>query len=104
MTRFDLYIDAIHANHQYRWVTSLAEWQERNRLFISSLCIDRWSGYTFNKKFSIAYMLTPYLRVTINGMVSYLAGKSRVDFSNIDYVTPLIIGGVAIRLMLIKIS
>ena len=49
-------------------------------------------------------MLTPYLRVTINGMVSYLAGRSEVDFSNIDYVTPLIIGGVAIRLILIKIS
>ena len=55
-------------------------------------------------KIFIAYMLTPYLRVTINGMVSYLAGKSKVDFSNIDYVTPLIIGGVAIRLILIKIS
>ena len=37
-------------------------------------------------------------------MVSYPAGRSEVDFSNIDYVTPLIIGGVAIRLILIKIS
>ena len=37
-------------------------------------------------------------------MVNYLAGRSEVDFSNIDYVTPLIIGGVAIRLILIKIS
>ena len=37
-------------------------------------------------------------------MVNYLAGRSEVDFSNIDYVTPLFIGGVAIRLILIKIS
>ena len=37
-------------------------------------------------------------------MVSYLAGRSKFDFSNIDYVTPLFIGGVAIRLIKIFLA